>query len=257
MQAVDREAVELGMPSLLLMENAAGALDQAVVDALSSPATIKTHTASGGEPQRAPLPAFTTSLPQALDERVGRDERAIVIVCGPGNNGGDGVALARRLFVRGLRSTVALTSPEDGYTGDAAVQIAAARGLGVTIEHVRDGEPPEASAMYVDALFGTGLSRPIEGSAAAVIEAMNSRRAARPGELVTLAVDLPSGLDADTGKPVRGNSSDSIVVEAARTVTLGGMKRGLLEPDALRFAGSVSVGSIGVPRWLLKKHAEA
>jgi NAD(P)H-hydrate repair Nnr-like enzyme with NAD(P)H-hydrate epimerase domain len=207
-----------------------------------------------------------------IAKRACSDDTAVVIVCGPGNNGGDGLALARRLLAIGVRSTVVLAAPAAKYTGDAGVQLAACRGFGVPIIDGVTHEPPAGAMVCVDALFGTGLSRPIEGRAAELVRSINASRMANKSSR-TLAVDVPSGLDADVGRPIGAGSgggdpvddaddasADSgggpAVVRADRTVTLGGMKLGLLEPAALRWTGAVGVGPIGVPRALLKEHAQ-
>lgn len=101
----------------------------------------------------------------------------------------------------------------------------------------------EGAGLVIDALFGTGLSRGIGGRAAALVGWINGRREA--GARV-LAVDVPSGLDADSGEPVGG-----VCVEADATVTLAAVKPGLTRLGAQRFVGDLSVGAIGVPLGLL------
>jgi len=157
-------------------------------------------------------------------------ERAYV-VCGRGNNGGDGLAAARHLHRWGRLAGVACTDA-GALAGPAAEQAAALRALGVRIA----AEPELAdAAVVVDALLGTGLSRPAEGRMAAWIAAINGC-----GRPVT-AVDVPSGLDADTGR------APGACVRAAVTVTLGLAKPGLLAADGPAHAGEVWVADIGVP----------
>jgi len=153
------------------------------------------------------------------------------VVCGSGNNGGDGLAAARHLHRWGRLAGVACTDA-GRLRGPAAGEAAALRALGVPIApepDVRDAQ------LVVDALLGTGLSRPAEGRMAAWIDAVNG--AARR----VVSVDVPSGLDADTG--VAGGAC----VRAAITVTLGLPKPGLLAADGPAHAGEVWVADIGIP----------
>jgi NAD(P)H-hydrate epimerase len=176
-----------------------------------------------------------------------RGARNVLVLAGPGNNGGDGLVAARHLHNAGVRVTVVLVSPRDKYRDAAATQLAIVDAmkmpvevLSADLEELRDWLVDAATDdLIVDALFGTGLSRAVEGVAAAVIEAVN--RAGRP----VLAVDIPSGLDCDTGVPLGGGTA----IRATETVSFCGMKKGFA--GARAFTGKVSVGDIGVPRALL------
>jgi len=210
MRAFDKHAIETcGVPSLVLMENAGrGATDVLVRELLE------------GDPEAA----------------------EVVVVCGTGNNGGDGLVIARHLRVRGANVEVYLVGDAKKVSADARANLDAWRGLGGTVHELTLGEPLEAlsEAMgdadaVVDALFGTGLDRPIDGYQAEVIRAMNLAPAPR------FAVDLPSGLDADTGGTL------GVAVQATATATFAHHKLGLLTPGAARLAGRVSVVDIGVP----------
>ncbi|MEM1166551.1 MAG: NAD(P)H-hydrate epimerase [Planctomycetota bacterium] len=211
-RALDAAAVaELGLPGVVLMENAALALEQACVE-------IANGEAAGA-----------------------------VIAVGPGNNGGDGLALARRLLGLGWTVLVALSAPSPRFSGDAGINYAAAAALGVPMidpeDAVAAAESFAAGATHqviaVDCLFGTGLTRPITGVAAELV-AMIDRLRGRGA--VVLGADLPSGLDAETGEPI-----GDVVVRADRTVTFAGWKIGLTKPTAGEFSGVVTVGGIGVP----------
>ncbi len=165
-----------------------------------------------------------------------------VIVCGAGNNGGDGLVIARHLFVRGASPVVFFAGNADRVTGDVKINFDAWRGIGGEVQWLPTGAPlsslREALArgeVVVDALFGTGLDRPIEGWLVDVVLAMN----AAPGR--RFAVDLPSGLDADTGAAL------GVAVEAKMTATFGHYKLGLLTPSGASLAGRVHVVDIGVP----------
>jgi NAD(P)H-hydrate epimerase len=159
-----------------------------------------------------------------------------VILCGPGNNGGDGLAAARHL---GPAARVhLLAEPDPERAPDAALQLRILRAAGWSI--TADPRPPgpaAAGAVWIDALYGTGLTRAIEGPAVAWIEAM--QRAAGP----KLAVDVPSGLDADLGLP-----TGPACVRADVTVTFEAPKRGLVEPAARAFVGRLVVAPLGLPR---------
>jgi ADP-dependent NAD(P)H-hydrate dehydratase / NAD(P)H-hydrate epimerase len=172
-------------------------------------------------------------LMEAAGWQVARRCRAgrAYVVCGRGNNGGDGLAAARHLHRWGRLAGVACTDVA-GLSGPAAEQAAALRALGVRV--AAEPEIGDAEAV-VDALLGTGLSRPAEGVMAEWIAAVNAS-----GRPVT-AVDVPSGLDADTGR------APGACVRAAVTVTLGLPKPGLLAGDGPAHAGEVWVADIGIP----------
>jgi len=153
------------------------------------------------------------------------------VVCGPGNNGGDGLAAARHLHRWGRLAGVALAEPE--RLGPLpAEQLTALRALGVSI----DPEPRWRGAKVVlDAVFGTGLHRAPEGRLKSCLEAINGAR------LKVIAADVPSGLDADSG------AAPGIAIEAAITVTLGLPKAGLLAGRGPELAGDVWLADIGIP----------
>lgn len=153
------------------------------------------------------------------------------VLCGRGNNGGDGLAAARHLHRWGRLAGVACADVRR-LTGPAAEEAAALRALGVPIA----AEPDLGDATVVlDALLGTGLTRAPEGVLAEWIEVVNGS-----GRRV-VSVDVPSGLDADTGVAA------GACVRADVTVTLGLPKAGLLEADGLARAGEIWVADIGVP----------
>jgi hydroxyethylthiazole kinase-like uncharacterized protein yjeF len=167
---------------------------------------------------------------------------AVTIVCGTGNNGGDGFVVARHLLARGARPDVFLAGDAQRLSSDARANLEAWRGVGGSVHEVRSAgelaplnEAMAKSALVVDGLFGTGLDRPIEGFAAAVVEAMN--RASVP----RFALDIPSGLDCDRGVTL------GVAVQAAVTVTFAHPKPGLLTPEGARLAGRLHVADIGVP----------
>jgi NAD(P)H-hydrate epimerase len=153
------------------------------------------------------------------------------VICGVGNNAGDGLAAARHLHRWGRLGSVSCIDA-GRLKGAAARERDALEKVGVDIL----GEPRlDDAAVIVDALLGTGLSRAPEGRFAAWIEAINDSR------LPVIAVDVPSGLDADTGVAYAPS------VRADTTVTLGLAKPGLLKADGPHHAGEIWLADIGVP----------
>jgi hydroxyethylthiazole kinase-like uncharacterized protein yjeF len=165
----------------------------------------------------------------------------VVLVGGPGQNGGDAWVIARRLALLGHRPLAVLVGDASRLRGDAKTNWALLRNLDietaeVSPDHAQSLEEYVGNAtLIVDGLFGTGLDRPIRGGYADAIKAID----AAPAPLV--ALDLPSGLDADTGA-IFGTAS-----HAAVTVTFAGHKRGLHQYPGVAHAGEVRVADIGIP----------
>lgn len=162
------------------------------------------------------------------------DARRWQVICGGGNNGGDGYVLACLAHVRGIAvSVVSLVDPES-LSGDAARAYAdyAAAG-GVTEEWA--GTLDAGADLLVDAILGSGLARTVEGAFADAVNAIN----AHPARV--LALDVPSGISSDTGK-VLGTA-----VHAQHTITFVGLKAGLFLARALDFTGGLSFAGLGVP----------
>lgn len=187
-----------------------------------------------------------------LEERPG----PVLVFCGPGNNGGDGMVMARHLANAGCTVGIALAADPRRLAGDAAIQhrIVAAMGMPVgRLSSVRRlaalrrrlGRRP---ALVVDALLGTGASGELREPIASAVDVVNELGAA--GATV-LAIDIPTGLDADTGH-VPGRA-----VRADVTVTLAALKPGLLAPAARTYVGRLLVAGIGVPDSLVAHVAGA
>ncbi|TGD94711.1 NAD(P)H-hydrate dehydratase [Methylobacterium nonmethylotrophicum] len=155
----------------------------------------------------------------------------ILVLCGPGNNGGDGFVAATLLAEAGLPVEVALLGRRDALAGDAAA--AAGDWTGPVADAA--SAQPAGFALVIDALFGAGLSRPLAGEAAALVEHVNA------AGVPVLAVDVPSGLDGDTG------AAFGPVVAATETVTFVRPKPGHLLLPGRRLCGPVVVAAIGVP----------
>lgn len=206
-RALDADAVaRLGVPSCILMENAGrGALDVLVA-------------------------RYAGQLPRTL------------IVGGVGQNGGDGWVIARHLLLRGHRPQCVLVGDRAKVRGDAAPNLHALEQLIGPLPSVTDprelGPLDEAlwhCELVIDALFGTGLDRPIQGVSAAVIERINQ------ADVKRVALDIPSGIDADSGSVL------GVAVRAELTLTFAAHKRGLHQHPGAAHAGDLVLVSIGVP----------
>jgi ADP-dependent NAD(P)H-hydrate dehydratase / NAD(P)H-hydrate epimerase len=200
MRAADAAAIAAGTPEATLMERAGAAVAAAA---------------------------------EALLPGSGR----VLVLCGPGNNGGDGFVAARHLAARGYAVTVALLGARERLTGAAA---GAAAGWTGPVTPAGEAAPGEADLM-IDALFGAGLARDLDGVARRVVQALNA--SGRP----VLAVDVPSGIDGDTGA-VRG-----VAVRAVRTVTFAARKPGHLLLPGRAHCGPVAVADIGIAPEILRR----
>lgn len=207
MARADRAAVALGVASLDLMEAAGRAV-------------------------------ANQALHLARRRRAGRP--CVAVACGPGNNGGDGFVAARLLAAEGLDVRVGLLGDAAALQGDARVMHARWTGSVATISAAL----LEGADVVVDALFGAGLSRPLQGEAAAAVEAVNGAR--RDGGSSVLAVDVPSGLDGSTGWAA------GPVVQADQTVTFFRLKPGHLLLPGRRLCGRVTLAQIGIPDAVLE-----
>ena len=243
MREIDRLTTDrFGVPSLTLMESAATSVARAVVDALSG------NVASG----------------------------SILIFCGKGNNGGDGAAAARLLATMGGRVDLVLLGKVDDTKGDARINFDRARTWGEAealpeanssaitesglinlfeCDSARGWEQLSASILaaphdaIVDALFGTGLTRPVEGLHREAIDYINRQRLTRDqppySRYPVISIDIPSGLNSDTEQPI------GALVQADVTVTMTAPKRANVLPPASHFNGKLIVAPIGSPKELL------
>jgi len=197
----DRLAVAVGVASLTLMENAGRAVADAVQET---------------------------------------NPTSVLVLCGPGNNGGDGLCAARHLKQHGRDVRVAALVAPNRLKGDAAEM------------HKRWGGPVlqtgsealHGATLIVDALFGAGLARPLEGAAAELV------RAANQSGVPIVAVDVPSGMHGDLGRPLEG--PDGLSIRAARTVTFFRKKPGHLLMPGRQLCGAVTVADIGIPETVLE-----
>jgi len=181
----------------------------------------------------------------AAGRMVERAGPRVLIVAGRGNNGGDGLVAARVLAAAGWRVTVILVAREADVSGDAAVNLSAARRAGVEISPLDSTGVPglrgvlAGADLIIDGLFGTGFHGPVVGVAAKAIEATNA--SGRP----VLAIDIPSGVHGDDG------AVDGPAVRADMTVTMGLPKIGVILPPGAEYAGRIWVADVGHPQRLI------
>ena len=212
MRDADRRTTEeIGIPSLVLMENA-------------------------GRQVVASMEATFDNLASLQ----------VAVICGKGNNGGDGFVVARTLTERGIDTAVFLVGVAGDVRGDARVNLGVLRALEIDVVEIADaatwelhGSDVLAADLIVDAIFGTGLSGPATGLVETIIADLNA--CSKP----VVAIDLPTGLSADSSEAA-GPS-----VAATLTVTLGAPKAALVLPPAERQAGSLVIADIGIPQSLI------
>jgi len=215
-RAMDRCAIErVGVEGLVLMENAGrGAAD-----------AIESH----------------------LGNLTGR---SVAIVAGGGNNGGDGLVIARHLAMRGAKVTSFLIADPHKLTHDSAVNLKILRALGHDVRRIAADQVPrlagqlKACDLVVDAVGGTGIQGALRGEAAEAVEQINA--AGRP----VVAVDIPTGLDCDTGE------APGPTVRAEMTVTFLAPKKGFGNPAAKQYLGQLVVADIGVPPNVVREMVE-
>jgi NAD(P)H-hydrate epimerase len=213
---VDRLAIErLGIPGVVLMENAGRAVAEQVL------------RIEAGAVQRDPRSV------------------SVVVLCGGGNNGGDGYVAARHLHNADIAVTIFAASDPAKLSGDAAAHYAIAAKMGLPCRRVLDEEQLEAALpeltaanVFVDALLGTGFKGELRPHLAALIRRCNALTLENRR---MVAVDVPSGLDCDTGAPSQAT------VRADVTVTFVAPKRGFVTERAKPFLGRIVVASIGTP----------
>jgi hydroxyethylthiazole kinase-like uncharacterized protein yjeF len=209
-RAFDSRAINtLGIPGVVLMENAGRSCAELIKEELSKIAVPR-----------------------------------VCIFCGTGNNGGDGYVIARHLLNSGFKVAVAVCGDRNKIKGDAKTNLDILERMGQSIEQldITDGDISEriktfadGADMLVDGLFGTGLSGQLSDEYKRLIECINAQ--SRP----ILAVDIPSGLDCDTGEPL------GAAIRATYTVTFVAVKKGFTVSNyAAEYTGRIFVASIGV-----------
>jgi ADP-dependent NAD(P)H-hydrate dehydratase / NAD(P)H-hydrate epimerase len=214
MQELDRKAIETyRIPGIVLMENAG----------------------------RGAAEVISSSFPEI-------HEKKIAIIAGKGNNGGDGFVIARYLLNQGIYVRVYLLTDPKGLRGDAETNFGIfhrMKGEVVSVpsskDYIKVKRDLEKFDILVDGIFGTGLDAEVRGYYREVIDHLNTLQ--RP----IVAIDIPSGLDADTGKPL------GTAIRASLTITFGLPKIGHLIPPGLDYVGKVKVIDIGIPKRLVEE----
>jgi len=166
-------------------------------------------------------------------------EGCALIICGPGNNGGDGLVIARHLHNAGWTVRVHVIAAEDRFTPDTKTNFVIVRAMGIPTSSAAD---PATDEVVVDALLGTGFTGAVRKDTADLIERINAA-----AKRAVVAVDVPSGLDCDTGVP------GGVAVFADLTITFVAAKPGLLQPSAAKWVGNLEVADIGAPRELIEE----
>ena len=246
---LDRRAVEeLGIPSFTLMENAAREAAREAQRLLRAHGVSQSMNRLGQPDSKDDIPRTLAEV-QAWKDSLNFSAEPTVVLCGPGNNGGDGLALARTLRNRGHAVSVIYCGPRDGLASagpDVQHNAGLLAKLGIALRQVCDGPSAREiqpllhrAPLIVDALFGTGLTRAIEDPQRAVIQLANESPAVR------LALDLPSGLDADTGEVL------GICLRADVTITFAAHKPGFARGAGPACCGKIIVAEIGIPQsWI-------
>jgi len=214
MQELDRKAIEIyRIPGMILMENAG----------------------------RGAAEAISSAFPEIRKKK-------IAIIAGKGNNGGDGFVIARYLLNQGVSVKVYLLTDPKGLRGDAEANFnifQRMKGEIISVpsskDYVKVRKDLEKFDVLVDGIFGTGLDAEVRGYYREVIDHLNTLQ--RP----IVSIDIPSGLDADTGKPL------GTAIRASLTITFGLPKVGLLIPPGPDFVGEVKVIDIGIPKKLVEE----
>ncbi len=209
MQEIDRKAIrEYGIPGIVLMENAG----------------IRTADVALG---------------------MIKDKKKVVIFSGSGNNGGDGWVVTRHLINNGIDVTTFLVGDEGNLREEARVNLSILEKMGQRILRLKDIEDVERlkvtsvsreAHLVIDAIFGIGIKREVREPARSIIGLINNV------DVPVLSIDIPSGLDADTGLPL------GEVIKADLTVTMGIAKKGLLIGDGPRYTGRLIIADISLPR---------
>jgi NAD(P)H-hydrate epimerase len=218
MQSIDRRAIEgMKIPGLSLMENAGIRTADIICD----------RYAVEGSPAG------------------GVAGKTVAVICGKGNNGGDGFVVARLLHQRGAKIIIFLIGAKGGVQGDALVNLERAQAAGLAVHEIADSAAfsiPSDCEVIVDAIFGTGFSGPVKPPYAEIIRAINAHRGrAVSTHAPVVAVDAPSGLDGATGQV-----SDTCV-KADISVTFGLPKYGQVVYPGKSYVGELLVADIGFP----------
>ncbi len=217
---IDRLASEkYGIPSIILMENAGRSVAEETIKTLKRKKPAKTQK--------------------------------IAVLCGSGKNGGDGFVAARYLYNYGYQVKVYLLKNPNNISGDTLTNYTILKKIGVETKLISPSKLNSLSSelkkanCIIDAIFGTGIKGKVTGLPAQIIKMVNQTKKVITSKPV-ISVDLPSGLDGDTGFPL------GKCVKTTVTVTMGYPKKGFLNPEAKKYLGKLIIADIGYPRNITK-----
>jgi NAD(P)H-hydrate epimerase len=175
--------------------------------------------------------------------------QAVVVFCGGGNNGGDGLVAARQLFQRGVLVWIVFCSETDDFQGDALLNYRIVNALRIPSMPLAEFDPGQISFQHslviLDALLGTGFHGRLRTPLGAAVRIINELKRQYPDQVTVIAADIPSGLNGDEG--FLGEDA----VRADITLSLACLKKGLVLPGAKPFTGQINVLDIGIPKALL------
>ena len=215
--------------SLIMSKKQVRSVDSWAINDLGIPGVVLMENAGRG-------------VSQLIESIIGT-QAAVGIVCGAGNNGGDGYVIARHLLNSGYNVRVMILSDKDKIKGDAGINLSVLEKITNDISYCLPNDPSTLGKIseflhgcdiLVDAIFGTGLQGQLRPGFETVIESLNQSK------VQILAVDIPSGLDCDSGQPLGAS------IRARWTATFVANKLGFLYPDSKKYTGQVYVVPIGV-----------
>ncbi len=242
MSAIDKDTIAGGVQGLELMERAGEAMTQVLLDFMATLSEDNhEHDHSHHEEQDCGCTSDTCEI--------GEDPKNILVLVGKGNNGGDGLVIARLLYREGLGVTVMLLAEIDSLSPESSVNLNRLPTEVQVVSSAQDDwveifqELVDGADMLVDAVFGTGITPPLRMAHTDLFRAVND------SGISTFAVDIPSGVSGDDGQV------DPVAIAADITATVSMPKYGLLLPPGRDFAGELEVVDIGFPEDICRKHS--
>jgi hydroxyethylthiazole kinase-like uncharacterized protein yjeF len=228
----DMEEYDVSKPSRVMSRDEVRQVDRWAIEQVGVPGVVLMENAG-------------RSCAELIREKLGGvASPCVCLFCGGGNNGGDGYVIARHLRNTGVETRVVVCGSREKITGDARINLDILERMGQAIEWLNPADSKAAdhgrrvagdAHVIVDALFGTGLQGELRSEYRVIVETINALG------IPILAVDIPSGLDCDTGKPL------GAAIRATWTVTFVAVKKGFAaDPQSRDYTGQVYVASIGV-----------
>lgn len=169
-----------------------------------------------------------------------KNHKKMVVFCGNGNNGGDGLAIARMLYLKGFDVDVFVNDPKGKFSEDATINLKRLGDIsGVSVRKFSQVEQYgfDEKMIIIDAIFGTGLSRPLDGEYKELVELLNTK------DNIKVSIDIPSGLPTDGLL-----HEDSVVLKTDYTLSLQSWKRSFLHPETGKYTGEIKILNIGLHR---------